>query len=172
MLILTVFFMSISTVIGTNAFNGYDGIVFNSKNGTSLTVLKMGQEVYVVFPYDFVHDRFDGYVYYNIVENDKKISQSQNFTANEIPKTFKFSYAPKEAGIFPITKGAMSHTGIWGGEQSQSFIVVREFSKAMKFNGQCQKPFPEFTLIIKPDFSTGACVKMDTHSKLKERGWH
>lgn len=172
MFILAVFAVSVSTVFGTSTFDGYDGIVFNSKNGTNLTVLKIGQETDVIFPYNFVHDPFDGYVYYNIVENDRRISQSQNFTANEIPKTFKFSYIPKEVGIFPITKGAMSHTGVWGGETSQSFIVVEKFSKAMKFNGQCQKPFPEFTLIIKPDFSIGTCVKMDTRSKLKERGWH
>lgn len=104
MLILVVFAISISTVFGTSAFVGYDGIVFNSKNGTSLTVLKMGQETDIVFPYDFVDGSFDGYVYYNTVESNRRITQSQNFTSDEIPKTFKFSYTPKEVEFFQLQK--------------------------------------------------------------------
>ena len=147
--------------------------IFNSKNGTGLITLKTGQEVDVIFSYDFRNDQiFDGYVYFNVGENGKLISQSQNFTISEIPKTFKFSYIPQDVGIFPITKGSISHDGIWGGEQGQSILVLEKFSKAMKFNGQCTKPFPEFALVAKPDFSTAACVKMDTKQILKERGWH
>lgn len=146
--------------------------IFYSKNGTELIVLKKGQEVDIVFQYEFRNDKiFDGYVYYNIAENGKLISQSQNFTISEIPKVFKFTYTPQNVGEFPFTKGSMSHSGIWGGEQGRSIIVLEEFSKAMKFNGQCKKPFPEYTLVVKHDFSTAACVKYDTKQKLIERGW-
>lgn len=147
--------------------------IFNSKNGTGLVTLKKGQEVDVIFNYDFRNDKiFDGYVYYNIAEAGQLISQSQNFTISEIPKTFKFSYTPQNVGIFSFTKGAMSHTGVSSGEQTQFIAVVEKFSKAMEFNGQCKKPFPEFSFVIKPDFSTIVCVTMDTKQILKERGWH
>jgi hypothetical protein len=160
-------------VFATHAPDGNVESIFNSKNGTGLITLKMGQEVDVIFTYEFRNDKiFDGYVYYNIGEDGKLISQSQNFTISEIPKTFKFSYTPQAVGIFPFTKGSISHDGIWGGEQGQSITVLEKFSKAMKLNGQCKKPFPEFALVVKPDFSTAVCVKMDTKQILKERGWH
>ena len=156
----------------TNVSKEDGGNIFNSKNGTGLTVLKLGQEVDIIFQYGFRNNKiFDGYVYYNIAENGKLISQSQNFTISEIPKTFKFSYTPQNVGIFPFTKGSMSHTDIWGGEQGRFITVLEEFSKAMKFNGQCKKSFPEFTLAIKSDFSSGVCVKQETKTKLIERGW-
>ena len=146
---------------------------FNSKNGTALTALKMGEAIDIIFTYDFRNDKiFDGNVYYNIAENSKLITQSKNFTISEIPKTFKFSYTPQDVGIFPFTKGSISHDGIGGGEQGQSILVLEKFSKAMKFNGQCKSSFPEFSLVAKPDFSTAACVKMDTKQVLQERGWH
>jgi hypothetical protein len=146
--------------------------IFYSKNGTGLTILKMQEEVNIVFTHAFRNnERFDGYVYYNIIEGNKRITDSKNFTASEMPKTFTFSYIPQKAGIFPITKGIISNSGDFNREESQSIIVLEKFSKAMKFNGQCKKPFPEFTLVIKPDFSTAACVKMETVAILKERGW-
>ena len=147
--------------------------IFNSKNGTGLVMLKKGQEVDIIFQHNFRNTKiFDGFVYYNIAESGQLISQSQNFTISEIPKTFKFSYTPKNAGIFSFTKGAMSHTGESSGEQTQFITVVEKFSKAQKFNGQCKKPFPEFNFVIKPDYSTAVCVKMDTKEILKERNWH
>lgn len=153
--------------------DGNINLIFNSKNGTGLVMLKKGQEVDVIFNYDFRNNKiFDGYVYYNIAEAGQLISQSQNFTVSEIPKTFKFFYTPQNVGIFSFTKGAMSHTGIPSGEQTQFVAVVEKFSKAQKFNGQCKKPFPEFIFVIKPDFSKAVCVKMDTKEVLKERGWH
>jgi len=171
-LALVILGMMTITVFSSAVFAEYDGIIFKANNGTNLTILKIGQEVNITFPYHFIDDAsFDGYVYYNIIESDKRITQSQNFTSDEIPKTFRFSYTPQEVGIFQITRGAMSHTGVWGGEQSQSFIVIEKFSKSMNSNGQCKKPFPEFILIVKSDFSTGACVKMDTYNILKKRGW-
>lgn len=146
--------------------------VFYSKNGTELVVLKKGQEVDIIFQYEFRNDKiFDGYVYYNIAENGNLISQSQNFIISEIPKVFKFTYTPQNVGEFSFTKGSISHSGTWGGEQGRSIIVLEEFSKAMKFNGQCKKPFPKYTLAVKHDFSTAACVKYDTKQKLIERGW-
>ncbi len=160
-------------VFATYAPDGDVHNIFNSKNGTGLITLKMGQEVDVIFTYDFRNDKiFDGFVYYNIGEDGKLISQSQNFTISEIPKTFKFSYTPQNVGIFPFTKGAATHSGIPSDEQGQSILVLEKFSKAMKFNGQCKKPFPEFALVAKPNFSTAVCVKMDTKQILKDRGWH
>ena len=153
--------------------DGNSGLIFNSKNGTGLVMLKKGQEVDIIFQYDFRNNKiFDGYVYYNIAEAGQLITQSQNFTISEIPKTFKFSYTPQNVGIFSFTKGAMSHMGMPSGEQTQFIAVVEKFSKAQKFNGQCKKPFPEFSFVIKPDFSKAVCVKMDTKEILKERGWH
>ena len=175
LLIITgiVFAVMTSYVFAMHTPDGDVQSIFNSKNGTGLITLKAGQEVDIIFTYNFRNDKiFDGYVYYNIGENRKLISQSQNFTISEIPKTFKFFYTPQDVGIFPFTKGSISHDGMWGGEQGQSILVVDKFSKAMKFNGQCKKSFPEFTLVAKPDFSTAVCVKMDTKQILKERGWH
>lgn len=166
--------VNVPTVFAETATNGNVESIFNSKNETGLIALKVDEEVNIVFTYEFRNDkRFDGFVYYNIAEGDRRVTNSENFTADEIPKTFTFLYTPHEPGIFFFTKGAMSQAGdVFGGEQSQSFIVLDKFSKSMKFNGQCKKPFPEYNLIIKPDFSTDACVKMDTYFILKERGWH
>jgi hypothetical protein len=136
-------------------------------------VLKNHEKVDIVFTYKFKMQQYsDGYVYYHLSEDDKSISDSQNFTANESPKTFTFFFTPQNIGIHYFTKGITLNSDNSGGEESQSIIVIEKFSKAMAFNGQCNKPFPEFTLMIKPDFSTGSCVKMDTASKLKDRGWY
>jgi hypothetical protein len=168
----TIFAVMTPYAFATHVPDGYVQSIFNSKNGTGLIALKVGQEVDVIFTHEFRNDKiFDGYVYYNIAENGKLVSQSQNFTISEIPKTFKFLYTPQGVGIFPFTKGSMSHSGIWGGEQGQSIIVLEKFSKSMKFNGQCKNPYPEFTLAIKHDFSTGVCVKQETKTELIERGW-
>lgn len=172
LLIFTITIASIPNVFADHVPNGSVESIFNSKNGTGLIALRVQEEVNIVFTYEFNDERFDGYAYYNIIEGDKRVTNSDNFTANESPKTFTFPYVPQKTGIFPFTKGVISNSGDFHREESQSIIVLDEFSKAMKFNGQCEKPFPEFTLVIKPDFSTGACVKMDTSFTLKERGWH
>lgn len=171
-LLLLIVFVISAVLTSSSQATESDG-VFYSKNGTNLAVLRVHDEVDIVFAYGFrSSDKFDGYVYYNIAEDDKKIHGSANFTAGELPQTFDFSYTPKKTGVFFFTRGSMSHSGDFHGEQSMSFIVVEEFSKAMKFNGKCKNAFPEFTLVIKPDFSTGACVTMDTAKNLKGRGWH
>ncbi|MGQ0795611.1 MAG: hypothetical protein ACT4N5_05440 [Nitrosopumilaceae archaeon] len=147
--------------------------VFNSKNGTGLVVLKAHEEVNIIFTYNFSNSQSEGgNAGYAIHGNNKLITDSENFTANELPKTFTFAFTPQNTGIFVFTKGIKFNSDNSHGEESQSIIVVEKFSKAMAFNGQCKKPFPEYTLVVKPDFSTGACVKMDTALKLKERGWH
>lgn len=175
-LVLTIILAAVLSILIQNAFadpnsNGNIESVFNSKNGTGLIALKLYDEVNIVFTYH-VDEGFNWYAYYNIIEDGKRVTNSENFTANESPKTFTFSYTPQHTGIFPFTKGVISNSGDYHREESQSVIVLEKFSKAMKFNGQCKKPFPEFALVIKPDFSTGACVKMDTSAILKERGWH
>lgn len=144
-----------------------------SKNGDKLRVLKLNQEVDIIFNFEFNgNNTSDGFVYYNIKETDKLLTQSQNFTSFEIPKTFKFSYTPSDIGNFPYSHGAASHTNIFHRESTEIITVIDHYSKAMQeSNGNCKSPFPEFVLVIKPDFSTGACVKMDTSKILKERGW-
>ena len=148
--------------------------VFNSKNGTGLVALKTHEEVDIVFASSELSSRMDsdGYVYYSLYDDNQLITNSENFTTNELPKTFTFSFTPKNTGIFSFTKGIWFNSDNSHKTESQGVIVLEKFSKAMAFNGQCKKPFPEFTLIIKPDFSTAVCVKMDTATKLKERGWH
>lgn len=144
-----------------------------SKNGTNLRVLKLNQEVDVLFDFKFDgNNMYDGYAYFNIKEPNMLINQSQNFTSSEMPKTFKFSYTPNYVGNFPFTYGATSHIDNFHNDVTFTISVIDEYSKAMNNEGHCKAPFPEFTLIIKPDFSTGACVKMDTAKILKERGWH
>ena len=167
------FLFSIFPILG-NAYDGKIESVFNSKNGTGLVALKTHEEVNIIFTSSELSTRLDsdGYVYFGINEGNKLITDSENFTANELPKTFTFSFIPQNTGIFSFTKGIWFNSDNSYRTESQGVIVLEKFSKAMAFNGQCKKPFPEFTLIIRPDFSTGACVKMDTASVLKERGWH
>jgi hypothetical protein len=147
--------------------------VFNSKNGIGLVVLRTHEEIDIIFNSEFTsHENANGFVYYNIADGNKLITNSENFTADELPKTFTFSFTPQNIGILYFTKGIKFNSDGFYTEGSQSIFVVEKFSKAMMFNGQCKKPFPEFTLVMRPDFSTGVCVKMDTASVLKERGWH
>ena len=147
---------------------------FNSKNRTGLVALKTHEEVDIIFTSSELSTRqdSDGYLYFGINDGNKLITDSVNFTANELPKTFTFSFTPQNTGIFSFTKGIWFNSDHSYKTESEGVIVLAKFSKAMAFNGQCKKPFPEFTLILKPDFSTGACVKMDSVSVLKERGWH
>ena len=167
------FVFSIFPSIGT----AYDGKIesdFISKNGTGLVALKTHEEVNIIFTSSELSTRLDsdGYVYFGINEGNKLITNSENFTANDLPKTFTFSFTPQNSGIFSFTKGIWFNQDKSHKTESHGVIVLAKFSKAMAFNGQCKKPFPEFTLILKPDFSTGACVKMYSVSVLNERGWH
>lgn len=146
---------------------------FHSDNGTGLLVLKAHEEANIAIPSkDLLNNElFSGHAYYNIKEGNNLVTRSENFTANQIPEVFSFSYTPQKTGIFPVTIGAVSDSGDLIRERSQNVIVVEEFSKAMRFSGQCKNPLTPF-LIIKPNFSTGACVTMDTFHILKNRGWH
>lgn len=143
-----------------------------SKNGAILRVLKINQEVDVIFDSEFdENNKYDGYAYFNVKEPDRLVSRFQNFTSSEMPKVFKFSYAPSSVGSFPITYGMTSDTNDFHKETTIIIDVVDKHSKAMKNDGYCKSSFPEFTLVIKPDFSTGVCVKIDTAKILRERGW-
>jgi len=155
-----------------NEYNGSQASIY-SKNGDKLRVLQVNQEVNIIFHFEFSdNNTSDGFAYYNIKESDKLIAQSQNFTSFEIPKTFKFSYTPRDVGNFWYSYGTASHTNIFHRESTETITVIDHYSKAMQENnGNCKSPFPEFKLVIKHDFSTGVCVTMDTAKILKERGW-
>ena len=173
-LVASILFLSIVVISNEIAFGEKIESVFNSKNGTGLIVLKTHEEVDIIFTSSELTTRrdADGFAGYAISDGNKLITDSKNFTANELPKTFTFSFTPPNTGIFVFTKGIKFNSDDSYGNESQSVIVLEKFSRAMAFNGQCKKPFPEFTLIIRPDFSNGVCVKMDTASELKGRGWH
>lgn len=145
-----------------------------SKNDDKLRVLKLNEEVDIIFNFSFElnPNMSDGYAYYNIRESNRLATQSHNFTISEIPKTFKFSYTPSDVGNFQYTRGTVSHTDVFANGLTVTITVIDHYSKAMhESNGNCKSPFPEFKLVIKPDFSTGVCVTMDTAKILKERGW-
>lgn len=181
-LIMTLFAFLLSPIIllagilGVMADHPDDGEVrsfFQSKNGTGLVALKVHEEIDIII--ESVHllgnRTSDGYAYYNIREDSNVVTSSMNFTADKIPEVFAFPYAPQKTGIFPVNIGAVSTSGDFHRTRSQSIIVVEEFSKAMTLSGLCKSEITQF-LTIKPDYSTGACLTMDTHRVLKERGWH
>ncbi len=143
---------------------------FYSTNETALLALKAHEKVNIVFTAKINDTSFDGHVFYSIIEGNNLITESENFTGKEGPKTFSFSYTPDKTGIFEISNGIASNSSNFHDVTSHPFIVLEKFSKAMKFNGQCKQP--EYNPVAKPDFSTNACVKLDAYFTLKQRGWH
>ncbi|MDE1765847.1 MAG: hypothetical protein KGI27_06180 [Thaumarchaeota archaeon] len=145
---------------------------FYSENRTGMAVLRLHDRVNINFTASTGDAGFDGRVFYTIIEGNNATTKSENFTGKESPKTFSFPYTPDKTGSFGISNGIMTNSGSFRTARDQGFVVVENFSKAMKFNGQCRTPFPHNMLAIKPDFSTGACVKIDTLHVLRQRGWH
>lgn len=101
---LIVIILHVSTAIAYDSKIESD---FNSKNGTGLVVLKNHQQVDIIFTSSELSTRqeSDGFVYFGINDGNKLITDSENFTANELPKTFIFSFTPQNTGIFSFTKG-------------------------------------------------------------------
>lgn len=151
-------------------FSGVTKPIFYSTNGTALLALKAHEKVNITFTAKINDTNFDGHVFYNIIEGNNQITESENFTGKESPKNFTFSYTPQKTGIFEISNGIASNSSNFHEARSQGFIVLENFSKATKFNGQCKQS--EYNPVAKPDFSTNACVKLDTYFILKQRGWH
>lgn len=168
-LIIGIFAILIPNVFADH-FPGVTKFAFYSTNGTELSALKAHEKVNIMFTAKVNDTSFDGHVFYNIIEGNNQITESENFTGKESPKTFTFSYAPDKTGIFEISNGIASNSGNFDSVASHPFIVLEKFSKAMKFNGQCRQS--EYNPVAKPDFSTNACVKLDAYFSLKQRGWH
>lgn len=144
---------------------------FYSTNGTALAALKLHDKVNIMFTANVDNNKnFSGYVFYNIIEGNATTTNSENFTGKESPKNFTFSFTPDRTGIFEISNGIASKSGDFHSVKSHPFIVLENFSKAMKFNGECRNP--EYHPVAKSDFSSNACVKHDTYFILKQRGWH
>lgn len=104
----------------------------------------------------------------------------KNFSVypNELPKTFYFDVPFTDIGrftvtnhyqFFQITHHAFATVYPKGGNIFNSFKVIGEYGKATDENGNCKNS--ELRRIIKPDFSSFACVYDSTHAKLVERGW-
>jgi hypothetical protein len=151
-------------------FSGVTKPIFYSTNGTALLALKAHEKVNITFTAKTSDKNFNGHVFYNIIEGNNHITESENFTEKESPKNFTFSYTPQKIGIFEISNGMASNSSNFHEARGQGFIVLENFSKAMKFNGQCKQS--EYNPVAKPDFSTNACVKLDAYFILKQRGWH
>lgn len=88
----------------------------------------------------------------------------------DVPKFFNFTFIPEVKG--PMKYVAFNHHGEENGKSNSigGFIVVEKYSKAVDQKGNCKNP--ELMKVMKPDYSTVVCVKHDTVSILKERGWH
>ncbi|MGC1425407.1 MAG: hypothetical protein WA833_01735 [Nitrosotalea sp.] len=172
--IIAILIIGISTGLMPDVFaDHFPGVtesIFYSTNGTQLLALKVHEKVNITFTAKINDTNFDGHVFYNIIEGNNQITESENFTGKESPKNFTFSYIPDKTGIFEISDGMASNSSNFHSVRSHSFIVLENFSKAMKFNGQCRQP--EYNPVAKPDFSTNACVKLDAYFILKQRGWH
>ena len=171
--IIMIVVIGMSAMLIPNVFADYFTDVtepaFYSTNGTELLALKAHEKVNIVFTAKTNNTSFDGYVFYNIKGNNQT-TESENFTGKDSPKTFTFSYVPDKTGFFTISNGMSSNSSNFHESRSQSFIVLGNFSKAMKFDGQCKNL--DYHPMAKPDFSTNACVTLNTYFILKQRGWH
>lgn len=169
-LIISIFVTMYIPNVFADHFSGVTEPIFYSTNGTALLALKVHEKVNITFTAKVNDTNFDGHVFYNIIEGNNAITESENFSGMESPKTFSFSYTPDKAGIFEILNGMASNSSNFHEMRSHSFIVLENFSKAMNFNGQCKQS--EYNSVAKPDFSINACVKLNTYFTLKQRGWH
>jgi hypothetical protein len=169
-LIISIFVIISIPNVFADHFPSVTESIFYSTNGTASFVLKAHEKVNVIFTAKVNDTNFDGHVFYSIIEGNNVITESKNFTGKESSKTFTFSYTPDKTGIFEISNGMASNSSNFHDVVSHPFIVLEKFSKAMKSNGQCKQP--EYNPVAKPDFSTNACVKLDTYFILKQRGWH
>lgn len=169
-LIIIIFVTMCIPSVFADRFSGVTPPIFYSSNGTALLALKVHEKVNITFTAKVKDTNFDGHVFYNLIEGNNAITESENFTGKQSPKNFTFSYIPQKTGIFEISNGMASNSSNFHDVRGQGFIVLENFSKAMKFNGQCKQS--EYHPVAKPDFSTNACVKLDAYFILKQRGWH
>ena len=98
---------------------------------------------------------------------------------DELPKTFHVNVSLTDTGKFTVTKhylfSNITHhmyatTYPKGGNIFNSFYVVGEYGKATNEEGNCKNG--ELSRVVRPDFSSIACVYDSTRAKLVERGWH
>ena len=76
----------------------------------------------------------------------------------------------KHYSFSKITHHAYANTYPKGGNMFNSFPVVGEYSKAADEHGNCKND--ELSRVIRPDFSSIACVYDSTRAELVKRGWH
>ena len=112
--------------------------------------------------------------------NEKKYFYT-NFSVSpdELPKTFYIDVPFTDTGKVSVTKyygfSKITHhayAGVYpkGGSMFNSFSVVGEYGKAADEHGNCKND--ELSRVIRPDFSSIACVYDSTRAELVERGWH
>ena len=98
--------------------------------------------------------------------------QNVDVPADELPKTFYLNISLPEAGSFTITL----HTSFpelkfsRGGNMWNSLAVVEDYGMAVNEDGKCKTS--GLHRVIRPDYSSMACVSEPTKHVLKERGWH
>lgn len=104
-----------------------------------------------------------------------------NFSVSpdELPRTFYIDVSFTDTGKISVTKHysfsqithhAYANVYPKGGSIFSSFYVVGEYGKAADEHGNCKNA--ERSPVIRPDFSSIACVYDSTRAELAERGWH
>ena len=104
-----------------------------------------------------------------------------NFSVSpdELPKTLYIDVSFTDTGKISVTKHysfsqithhAYANVYPKGGSIFSSFYVVGEYGKAADEHGNCKTA--KLSPVIRPDFSSIACVYDSTRAELAERGWH
>ncbi|MDE0090008.1 MAG: hypothetical protein OXP12_01450 [Thaumarchaeota archaeon] len=130
-------------------------------------------------------DEIRGKLGYGFRPSDADPSEMEYFYMNfsvspdELPRTFYIDVPFTDTGRFNVAKhylfSKITHhafANVWpkGGSGFNSFYVVGDYGKAADEHGDCRND--ELYPVIRPDFSSIACVYDSTRAKLVERGWH
>lgn len=131
------------------------------------------------------NDEIQGELGYGFRPSGADRSEAKYFYMNfsvspdELPKTFYIDVQFTDTGKFTVTKhygfSKITHhvydnTYPKGGNRFNSFKIVGEYGKAADEHGNCKND--ELSRVIRPDFSSIACVYDSTRTELVERGWH
>ncbi len=102
---------------------------------------------------------------YKMVE---KFTNEFDLNTSSLPKLFSQPFVPEQTGKFTYVISTSVSPDNTGRKVTGGLIVVEKFGKSYVENNGCKE---DFAKIIKPNFSSLACVSLDTSSKLLERGW-
>ena len=130
------------------------------------------------------NDEIRGTLGYGFLPSGADRSEKKYFYMNfsvrpdELPKTFYIDVPFTDTGKFTVTKyykfSKITHHAFddysKGGSVFNAFKVVDEYGKAADEYGNCKND--ELSRVIRPDFSSIACVYDSTRAELVERGWH